>query len=121
MELLAWAIEQTIFLPDLCLTLLEIDRACGRALRRRFGDQWPDYLTLYKEVVQRQVEGYHYGVILREAGPGTVRLNWRTRNYGDYMRIGEIARSAGFAAGGHRNAGGGVSPTFNPHSRWRFS
>ena len=105
MELLSWAIEQTEFLPDLCLSLLVIDQACGRSLSRRFGKQWPDFLSLYKEVVQRQVQGYHYGLILRETAGCRVRLNWRTRNYGEHLSVGELARSAGFDAGGHRNAG----------------
>jgi nanoRNase/pAp phosphatase (c-di-AMP/oligoRNAs hydrolase) len=39
---------------------------------------------------------------------GTVKLNWRTRNYGNHLSIADIARSAGFQAGGHRNAGGGM-------------
>jgi len=47
-------------------------------------------------------------VVLQEKPlQGGVRLTWRTRNYGGHLAVAEIARRAGFRAGGHRNAGGG--------------
>ena len=39
---------------------------------------------------------------------GTIRLGWRTRNFGNTLEIAHVARQAGFIAGGHRNAGGGT-------------
>ncbi|MCP4717552.1 MAG: hypothetical protein GY868_20720, partial [Deltaproteobacteria bacterium] len=46
-------------------------------------------------------------IILIDNLDGSVKLGWRTRNYGNHASIGAVARSAGFTAGGHRNAGGG--------------
>jgi nanoRNase/pAp phosphatase (c-di-AMP/oligoRNAs hydrolase) len=105
---MSWAIENTDFIPGLCLSLLCLDTARQADLRARLGAQWSEFNTLYKETVLRQIKGFHYGVILQEkADAGSVRLTWRTRNYGNHLGIADIARRAGFNAGGHRNAGGG--------------
>ena len=67
-----------------------------------------DFDSLYKETILRQVKGYNYGIILQDMGNGTVKLGWRTRSYGNHISIADAATQAGFRAGGHRNAGGGV-------------
>lgn len=107
-ELLAWAIEHTRLLPELSLSLLCIDAGARQELQQRFGEHYDEYFRLYKEMFERQIFGYHYGIVLTQTDGHTVRLNWRTRNYGDHLSIAEIARRAGFRAGGHRNAGGGT-------------
>jgi len=105
---MAWAIENTDFIPGLFLSLLCLDTARQGDLEARLGPNWSEFNTLYKETVLRQVRGFHYGVILQErADEGSVRLTWRTRNYGNHLGVADIARRAGFKAGGHRNAGGG--------------
>lgn len=107
---MCWAVEHTEFIQDLCLSMLCIDAGRRRELEARFGTNWSDFNSMYKETVLRQVSGFHYGVILQEQpSRGTVRLTWRTRNYGDHLAIADVARRAGFKAGGHRNAGGGSS------------
>ncbi len=105
---LAWAIEHTEMIPELALTLLVIDARQNRELAERFGEHWKDFDTLYKGTFQRQVRGYNYGIILTDNLDGTIRFNWRTRSYGRHLSIADIARAAGFRAGGHRNAGGGI-------------
>ncbi len=105
---MAWAIKKTDFIPGLYLSLLCLDAGRQKDLHALLGEDWPEFNTLYKETVLRQVRGFHYGVILQEkAGQGSVRLTWRTRNYGSHLSVAEIACRAGFKAGGHRNAGGG--------------
>ena len=107
-QYLTWAIEHTEFISDLCLMLLVIDTKRSAELEAKLGKDFLDYDTIYKETIQRQVAGFHYGVILTDKLDGTVRLGWRTRGYGSHLSIGAIARQAGFKAGGHRNAGGGM-------------
>ena len=107
-QYLTWAIEHTEFISDPGLMLLVIDAGRLEGLEALLGKDFLDYDTIYKETIQRQVAGFHYGVILTDKLDGTVRLNWRTRGYGSHLSIGAIARQAGFKAGGHRNAGGGM-------------
>ena len=104
---LTWAIEHTEFISDLGLMLLIIDAGRAAELEAKLGKDYLDFDTIYKETIQRQVAGFHYGVILTDKLDGSVRLSWRTRGYGSHLSIGAIARQAGFTAGGHRNAGGG--------------
>ena len=106
-KFMSWAVQHTEFFPDLQLTLLNIDSPCSKELTQEFGKNWKDFDKLYKEQVQRQIKDYHYGIILIDNMDGTVKLGWRTRNYGNHLSIAEVARRAGFRAGGHRNAGGG--------------
>jgi len=104
-----WAVEHTEFIDGLCLSMLCIDAACQRELEERLGQNWADFNSMYKETILRQVAGFHYGVILQEkSSQGSVRLTWRTRNYGQHLAVADVARRAGFKAGGHRNAGGGI-------------
>jgi nanoRNase/pAp phosphatase (c-di-AMP/oligoRNAs hydrolase) len=107
-QYLTWAIEHTEFINSLGLMLLVIDAKRIEKLEAMLGKDCLDFDTIYKEIIQRQVAGFHYGVMLTDKLNGTVRLNWRTRGYGSHCAIGDIARQAGFKAGGHRNAGGGV-------------
>jgi len=107
-EFMLWAVQHTRFMPQLQLSLLSVDAAAQAALRQRFGKAWMDYDKLYKEQIERQIKGYNYGIILIDNLDGTVRLGWRTRNFGEHVSIGAAARQAGFQAGGHRNAGGGT-------------
>lgn len=102
-----WAIARTEFYPELALTMLCIDAPLQHEIRKALGDAWLDFDSLYKEVFERQVQGYHYGIILIDNLDGTIRFNWRTRNYGNHHSIADSAWRAGFRAGGHRNAGGG--------------
>jgi nanoRNase/pAp phosphatase (c-di-AMP/oligoRNAs hydrolase) len=105
---MVWAVDKTEFIEDLSLTLLCLDSACQRKLESLLGPHWSEFNSLYKETILRQIKGFHYGIILQEnPADGTVRLSWRTRNYGNHLSVAEIARQAGFKAGGHRNAGGG--------------
>ncbi|MEI6128105.1 MAG: DHH family phosphoesterase [Pseudomonadota bacterium] len=102
-----WAIAHTELHPELELTMLCIDGPLHHELTRAFGDTWMDFDAVYKEVFERQVQGFHYGIILTDNLDGTVRFSWRTRNYGRHHSMADRARNAGFRAGGHRNAGGG--------------
>lgn len=104
---LTWAIEHTRFISDLGLMLLVIDTEGQAELEALLGKDFLDFDTIYKETIQRQVSGFHYGIILTDKLDGSVRLNWRTRGYGAHLSIADVARKAGFRAGGHRNAGGG--------------
>lgn len=103
-----WALEHTQYLPDLQATLLAVTDADARELEHKLGAAWFDYDAIYKEVFLRQIAGYNYGLMLVDKRNGIIKLNWRTRNYGDHLSIADIAREAGFRAGGHRNAGGGT-------------
>ena len=105
---MVWAVENTEFIEDLGLSLLCLDSACQDRLKTMLGNNWPEFNGLYKETILRQIRGFHYGLILQEnPSSDSVRLSWRTRNYGDHLSVAQIARRAGFKAGGHRNAGGG--------------
>ena len=104
---LAWAVDHTEFIPELQLSLLVLDARAQNELQKRISADWKDFDRLYKEVVERQIKGYNYGIILIDNFDGSIRLGWRTRSYGDHLSIGDIARGVGFHAGGHRNAGGG--------------
>ncbi len=104
---LAWAVDHTEFIPELQLSLLVLDARAQNELQKRISADWKDFDRLYKEVVERQIKGYNYGIILIDNLDGSIRLGWRTRSYGDHLSIGDIARGVGFHAGGHRNAGGG--------------
>ena len=105
---MVWAVEKTEFIKDLFLSLLCLDSARQQELASLLGENWSEFNSLYKETILRQIKGFHYGLILQERPlEGSVRLSWRTRNYGDHLSVAEIARQAGFKAGGHRNAGGG--------------
>ena len=106
-QYLTWAIEHTEFIGDLGLMLLVIDAGRLAELETKLGRDFLDFDTIYKETIQRQVAGFHYGVMLTDKLDGTVRLSWRTRGCGSHLSMGAIAREAGFKAGGHRNAGGG--------------
>lgn len=107
-EFMVWAIQHTEFIPHLQLTILVIDTPLRNQLNQRFGKDWMDFNNLYKEQIERQIKGYNYGIILIDNMDGTIKLGWRTRNYGNHLSIAEVAKKAGFQAGGHRNAGGGV-------------
>jgi len=107
MTFLTWAIAHTEYHPELGLTLLAINATLRSELKRLLGENWMDCDGLYKEVFLRQVAGYNYGIILIDNLDGTIRLSWRTRNYGAHLSLAEPARLAGYRAGGHRNAGGG--------------
>jgi nanoRNase/pAp phosphatase (c-di-AMP/oligoRNAs hydrolase) len=109
-DFLVWAVEHTEFMPDLHLTILYIDSLLNVELQEKLGKNWLEYDSLYKETIERQVKGYNYGIILIDNMDGHIRLNWRTRNFGNNISIAEVARKAGFNAGGHRNAGGGSFP-----------
>ena len=105
---MVWAVEKTEFIADLSLSLLCLSSARQQELEALLGANWSEFNSLYKETILRQVKGFHYGIILQEnSSSGSVRLSWRTRNYGKHLSVAEIARRAGFKAGGHRNAGGG--------------
>ena len=105
---MVWAVEKTEFIKDLFLSLLCLDSVRQQELAALLGENWSEFNSLYKETILRQIKGFHYGLILQERPlEGSVRLSWRTRNYGDHLSVAEIARQAGFKAGGHRNAGGG--------------
>ena len=106
-QYLAWAIEHTEFIAELGLMLLVIDARHAAELEALLGKDFLEFDTIYKETIQRQVVGYNYGILLTEKPGGAVRLNWRTRGQGATLAIADIARRAGFDAGGHRNAGGG--------------
>jgi nanoRNase/pAp phosphatase (c-di-AMP/oligoRNAs hydrolase) len=107
-QYLTWAIEHTEFISDLGLMLLVIDAGRLAELEALLGKDFLDFDTIYKETIQRQIEGFHYGIILTDKLDGSVRLTWRTRGYGSHLAIADVARAAGFRAGGHRNAGGGI-------------
>ncbi len=105
---MVWAVEKTEFIKELFLSLLCLDSARQQELASLLGENWSEFNSLYKETILRQIKGFHYGLILQERPlDGSVRLSWRTRNYGDHLSVAEVARQAGFKAGGHRNAGGG--------------
>ncbi len=105
---MVWAVEKTEFISDLSLSLLCLDNAFQKELETLLGLNWSEFNSLYKETILRQIKGFHYGIILQEnPADNCVRLSWRTRNYGNHLSVAEIARQAGFKAGGHRNAGGG--------------
>jgi nanoRNase/pAp phosphatase (c-di-AMP/oligoRNAs hydrolase) len=104
---LRWAIEHTEFIAELGLMLLVIDAPAAAELEALLGKDFLEFDTIYKETIQRQVAGYNYGILLTDKPGSGVRLNWRTRGHGATLAIADIARRAGFDAGGHRNAGGG--------------
>jgi nanoRNase/pAp phosphatase (c-di-AMP/oligoRNAs hydrolase) len=105
---MVWAVEKTEFIADLFLSMLCLDNGRQQELETLLGAGWSEFNSLYKETILRQVKGFHYGLILQEqSADGSVRLSWRTRNYGSHLSVAEVARRAGFKAGGHRNAGGG--------------
>jgi nanoRNase/pAp phosphatase (c-di-AMP/oligoRNAs hydrolase) len=106
-QYLQWAIRHTQFISDLELMLLVIDAERQAELESLLGNDFLDFDAIYKETIQRQVAGFHYGVTLTDKLDGSVRLNWRTRGCGSHLAIADVARKAGFRAGGHRNAGGG--------------
>jgi len=103
-----WALAHTQYLPELQATLLAVTDTDARELEQKLGSAWFDYDAIYKEVFLRQIAGYNYGLMLIDKRNGTIKLNWRTRNYGSNISIADIAREAGLQAGGHRNAGGGT-------------
>ncbi len=107
-QFLRWAIEHTEFIAELGLMLLVIDAPAAAELEALLGKDFLEFDTIYKEAIQRQVSGYNYGIMLTGRPEGGVRLNWRTRGRGATLAIADIARQAGFDAGGHRNAGGGT-------------
>lgn len=107
-QYLRWAIEHTEFIGELGLMLLVLDAPAAAELEALLGKDFLEFDTIYKETIQRQVAGYNYGIMLTGKPGGGVRLNWRTRGSGDTLAIADIARKAGFDAGGHRNAGGGT-------------
>jgi nanoRNase/pAp phosphatase (c-di-AMP/oligoRNAs hydrolase) len=105
---MVWAVEKTEFITDLFLSMLCLDNGRQQELETLLGAGWSELNSLYKETILRQIKGFHYGLILQEnSSSGSVRLSWRTRNYGSHLSVAEVARRAGFKAGGHRNAGGG--------------
>ncbi|MCX8043480.1 MAG: hypothetical protein N3B18_05065 [Desulfobacterota bacterium] len=103
-----WALTRTKYIADIEATLLTITDEDIRELERTFGPSWTDCDTVYKEVFLRQTEGYAYGLILTQNRDGTVKLSWRTRSTGNRVSIRRCATAAGFHAGGHYHAGGGV-------------
>lgn len=107
-DFLLWAIQHTQYFPQLQSTLLAVPAEQSSDLEASFGPNWQDYDSLYKEVFLRQIAGYNYGLILIDNRDGTIKLSWRTRSYGCHCSIADIAQKAGFKAGGHRNAGGGI-------------
>jgi phosphoesterase RecJ-like protein len=106
-DFMVWAVEHTEFLPKYKLSMLTINKDLNLELQKVFGENWSDFDKFYKEAIERQIKGYDYGIILMDNLNGSIRLGWRTRNYGDTISIAELARKSGFNAGGHRNAGGG--------------
>lgn len=106
-EFMVWAVSHTEYFPEINLSLLIISKEHIKVLSRKLGPNWSDFDKFYKENFERQIRGYDYGIILMENQDGSVRLGWRTRNYGTTISIAETARKCGFSAGGHRNAGGG--------------
>lgn len=107
-DFFVWALSRTEYISELEATLLVITAQDGSELEKRLGQAWAEFDSIYKEVFLRQVAGYAYGLILTESGDGTVKLSWRTRSSGNRISIARCARAAGFHAGGHYNAGGGV-------------
>jgi len=107
LDFMVWAIEHTDFFPELKLSMLVISKDLSLELQNKLGENWSDFDKFYKEAIERQIKGFNYGIILIENMDGIIRLGWRTRNYGEPLSIAKIARSCGFNAGGHRNAGGG--------------
>ena len=106
-DFMVWAVEHTEFLPEYKLSMLTINRDLNLELQKVFGESWSDFDKFYKEAIERQIKGFDYGIILIDNLDGSIRFGWRTRNYGNTTSIAELARSSGFNAGGHRNAGGG--------------
>ncbi len=115
-----WAVEHTEFIPALQLTMLVIDAGLNIELQKKLGENWMDFDGLYKETIERQIKGYNYGIILIDNMDGTIRFGWRTRNFGNYISIAEVAHRAGFSAGGHRNAGGGSFDGTIEHAKTSF-
>jgi len=107
-EFLVWALGKTQYYPEIATTLLQITAADARHFEQRLGREWMELDSIYKEVFLRNVAGYDYGLILTDNQDGTVKLSWRTRSRGKKVSIAICARRAGFAAGGHYNAGGGL-------------
>jgi len=106
-DFMVWAVEHTEFLPEYKLSILTINNDLILELQKVFGESWSDFDKFYKECIERQIKGYDYGIILMDNLDGSIRFGWRTRNYGSNISIADLARSSGFNAGGHRNAGGG--------------
>jgi len=106
-DFMVWAVEHTEFLPEYKLSVLAINNDLNLELQKVFGENWSDFDKFYKEAIERQIKGYDYGIILMDNLDGSIRLGWRTRNHGKTTSIADLARSSGFNAGGHRNAGGG--------------
>jgi phosphoesterase RecJ-like protein len=106
-DFMVWAVEHTEFLAEYKLSMLTINKDLNNELQKVFGESWSDFDKFYKEAIERQIKGYDYGIILMDNLDNSIRLGWRTRNYGDTISIADLARKSGFKAGGHRNAGGG--------------
>ncbi len=106
-DFMVWAVEHTEFLPEYKLSLLTINKELTLELQKLFGKNWSDFDKFYKETIERQIKGYNYGIILMDNMDGSIRVGWRTRNYGNTISIADLACRSGFKAGGHRNAGGG--------------
>lgn len=106
-DFMVWAVAHTEYFPDLKTSLLTLSKEHVQTLTQKLGANWSDFDKFYKENFERQIHGYDYGIILIDNLDNTVRLGWRTRNYGKTVSIKETANRCGFFTGGHRNAGGG--------------
>lgn len=108
MEFMAWAMTQMENFPELRLQMLIITEEREAELQKLFGENWNMHSKYFKFSVFRRQKGYDYGIVLRNRSDGQIDLSWRTRNFGSTLAIRDVAEVAGFNAGGHRNAGGGV-------------
>ena len=111
LKFLSWGIQHTEFVPELRCSFLIADERKSPELVKNIGDDWDEYMTMYKSFVMRTVEGYDYGIIISYRDDETntdktYKVSWRTRNYGPTVEMKEVFIAAGLDAGGHRNAGG---------------
>jgi len=104
------ACEMTNYYPEIKSTALTIDEDRIKVFNEKINPQWEDndLLNYYKEMFQRRIQNYDYGIIFRwDPHSKLTRISWRTRNSGNTIEIMPLLQSLGFKAGGHRNAGGG--------------
>jgi len=110
-DFLVWGVKHTVYYPDIKTTILAITDQLKKEVDEKLGRDWgnEDIDKYYKNVFLRMVKGFPYGIIFESRDKSQrTEVSWRTKNYGGNIEIMEVLREAGFKAGGHRNAGGGM-------------
>lgn len=106
-EFFNWALEHTKQYPEHKLLLLPVSYKLYQKTTDEKGEAFWQNADFYKNTLGKLTAGFNHVVMLREVEPGSVKVNWRTREFGESHDLIAVFTAAGFNAGGHRNAGGG--------------